>query len=409
MEMQMNASETQRLRAYAELVLRVGVNLMPGQNLLIDAQIEHAPLVRVLAEEGYRLGARYVDIWYWEPHGKRARARHAAEETLDWIPPWLNQRYADLVADDAALVSIRGDADPNLFSDLDPQRVGRDLMPALPSRINAQQSGLVAWTIVAYPTPGWAETVFGTPDVAQLWEHLYTFMRLDQPDPVAAWQQRLDTLRQRAETLNAHHFTAMRLHGPGTDLTVGLLPDSHWGVADLHTRAGRRFVPNIPTEEVYTAPDPTQTHGVVSCTRPLVLDGVIIRDLRLHFEGGRVTHVEASTGADVVRQHQAADAGAARLGEIALVDGSSPIGQTGRTFFTTLLDENAACHLAWGSGIPTGIRNGNAMSPEQRRAAGINHSQVHVDFMVGAPDVEVLGITPTGETISVLRNLEWQI
>jgi aminopeptidase len=398
-----------QLRAYAELVLRMGVNLAPGQNLLIDAQIEHAAFVRVLAEAGYRLGARYVDIWYWEPHGKRARAIYAPEESLDWMPPWLNARYEQLVEDGAALVSVRGDAEPDLFNGLDPVRVGRDLMPAIPARISAQQSSLVTWTIVGFPTPGWAELVFGTPDVDRLQSLLYGFMRLDQPDPVAAWHERIDALKQRAAALNTFQFDSMLLKGPGTDLTVGLLPLSRWGVADLMTRSGRRFLPNMPTEEVYTTPDPLRVNGVVACTRPLVLDGIVIRDLRLEIVDGRVVTVEASSGADVVRQHQATDDGASFLGEIALVDGSSPIGQSGLTYFTTLLDENAACHLAWGSGIPTGIQGGAGMSGDELRAAGVNRSSVHVDFMVGAPDVEVLGVRANGETISVLRNLEWQI
>jgi aminopeptidase len=238
---------------------------------------------------------------------------------------------------------------------------------------------------------------------------LWRFMRLDQPEPVAAWRERIAALKQRAAALNECRFDAMRLKGPGTDLTVGLLPISLWGVADLVTRSGRRFLPNMPTEEVYTTPDPARVNGIVSCTRPLVLDGIVIRDLRLEIVDGRVMTVDASSGADVVRQHQATDDGAAFLGEIALVDGSSPIGQSGLTFFTTLLDENAACHLAWGSGIPTGIEGGDGMSDEELRSAGVNRSSVHVDFMVGAPDVEVLGVRANGETISVLRNLEWQI
>jgi aminopeptidase len=397
------------LHAYAELVLRMGINLVPGQNLLIDAQIEHAAFVRVLAEEGYRLGARYVDIWYWEPHGKRARVMYAPDDSLGWMPPWLNARYEQLVENGAALVSVRGDADPDLFNGLDPVRVGLDLMPAIPARIRAQQSSLVTWTIVACPTPGWAELVFGTPDVARLQSMLWRFMRLDQPEPVAAWRERIAALKQRAAALNECRFDAMRLKGPGTDLTVGLLPISLWGVADLVTRSGRRFLQNMPTEEVYTTPDPARVNGIVSCTRPLVLDGIVIRDLRLEIVDGRVMTVDASSGADVVRQHQATDDGAAFLGEIALVDGSSPIGQSGLTFFTTLLDENAACHLAWGSGIPTGIEGGDGMSDEELRSAGVNRSSVHVDFMVGAPDVEVLGVRANGETISVLRNLEWQI
>lgn len=396
-------------RQYAELVLRLCLDFEPGQVLLIDGQIEHAPFIRVLVDEGYRLGARYVDVWYWEPHGKRARIRYAPEETLSWIPPWLNERYDSMEEQNAALVSVRGDAEPDLLSGLDQRRAALDLMPAVPARVRAQQSSKVPWTIVGYPTPGWAELVFGEPDTERLAGLLRTFLRLDEPDPVAAWRERWAFMHQKAAALNAQRFEAMRLVGPGTDLHVGLLPQSRWGVADLQTHSGRRFIPNLPTEEVYTTPDRARVDGVVSCTLPLVLDGTVIHDLRLTFENGRAVNVEASTGAELVRRHMATDEGAARLGEIALVDKTSRIGASGLTFYTTLLDENAACHLAWGSGIPTGIEGGATMSDAALDDIGVNRSVVHVDFMVGAPDVEVLGVRGDGETASVLRDNEWQI
>lgn len=300
--------------------------------------------------------------------------------------------------------SSRAQADEHL----DPARVGqartRLLNDANLRRINDRA---VNWTLVAYPTPGWAQAIFGAPDVDRLWDTLAYLVRLDEPDPAAAWHERLDELRQRAEALNERRFDAIHFRGPGTDLTVGLLPGSRWGMAGFETTWGVRHIPNLPTEEVYTTPDFRRTEGVVRATRPLVLPGVVVRDLELRFAEGAVVEIDAAEGADAVRAQMELDDGARSLGEVALVDGGSRVGSTGLTFFETLLDENAASHLAYGTGLPRSVAGAAELGADELRAAGINVSSLHIDFMVGGAEVDVDGITGGGDRVPLLRAARW--
>ncbi|MEV4113283.1 aminopeptidase [Nonomuraea sp. NPDC049695] len=394
------------LARYADVVFDVAVPVEAGDRVLVNAEIEHAPLARALAEAAYARGARYVDIWYFDPFAKRSRVQHAPIETLSETPGWLDVRNDELERHGGVLVNIRGAATPDLLAGQDQVRAGRDRMPQLASRLRLRLHNLARWTIIPYATPEWARAVFGEPDQARLWRELRGILRLDEPDPVAAWQSRITELVRRAETLRKMKLDTVRFEGPGTDLTIGLLPQARWAAARLEDGKGRAFQANLPTEEVFTTPDHRRVNGVVRSTRPLALNGSVIRDLELTFAGGVATRVRASTGADVVRTHQATDQGAARLGELALVDGSSRVGRSGITYLETLLDENATCHLAWGAGLPPGV-------PEQLRsrpdAAGVNVSAVHVDFMVGGPDVTVTGITRGGGRVKLLRDDEWQI
>ena len=276
-------------------------------------------------------------------------------------------------------------------------------------QLRAQNERTVNWTIAAYPTEGQAQQVFGEPDTDRLWESVAHAVRLDETDPVAAWQAHTDKLQARCRQLDAAAFDAVHFSGPGTDLTVGLLPTARWSGGGLETTGGIKHVPNLPTEEVFACPDWRRTEGTVRSTRPLQLGGTIVRDLELRFEGGDAVEVRASSGADAVRGQMSVDENAKRLGEVALVDGESRVGQTGITFFDTLFDENAACHIAYGAGVTFGIDDAEGLSPEQQRERGVNNSAVHTDFMIGGPEVAVDGITKDGRAVPILREDVWQL
>ena len=399
-----------RLDRYADLTVRVGANVAPGQLVDVSGYLAHAPLVQAVTRAAYRAGARYVDVRYIDQHVRRAMMELAPEETLRWSPPWLVTRLKELADEQGASIGILGDPEPEVMEGVDPARLGK----ATPVEI-AQESlritneRLINWTLVAYPNEGWATTVFGEPDVERLWDAVAHAVRLDEPDPVEAWNDHTERLDGKARQLNARRLDAVRFRGPGTDLTVGLLPGSVWMTALFETAWGRRHVPNVPTEEVFTTPDFRRTEGTVRSTRPLALpnQGVVVQDLELRFEGGSAVEVKASTGEDVVRTQLESDEGAPFLGELALVDGTSRVGETGITFFDTLFDENATCHIAYGNGIDFCVEGAEGLDPDGRRAAGINVASVHVDFMIGGPEVDVDGLTKDGDEVAILRNDVW--
>ncbi len=396
------------LRAYADLIVRVGTNVQPGQTLLINALLDHAPLVRELTEAGYRAGARFVDVTYVDMHVRRSFIEHAAEEDLTYTQPWTLARSSSL--DGNALIMIAGDPEPKLLADLDPSRVGKTrAIKALEAQLASQNARTVNWNIAAYPTAGQAQQMFGEPDVERLWAAYQTAVRLDQPDPVAAWRAHSEKLIARAKQLDEHAFDAIHFAGPGTDLTVGLLPGARWMGGGGETVDGIFHVANLPTEEVFTAPDWRRTEGTVRSTRPLALAGMIVEGLEMRFEAGKAVEVKASVGADTVTAQMDSDEFGRALGEIALVDGESAVGKTGLTFFDTLFDENAACHIAYGAAVTFGIDGLDGLSPDELRARGINVSNVHTDFMIGGPEVAVDGITKDGTAVPILREDVWQL
>ncbi|MGW3498926.1 aminopeptidase [Streptomyces sp. NPDC001020] len=397
------------LTSYAELVVNVAAPVTHDDLVLINAEIEHAPLARALTEAAYARGARYVDIWYFDPHAKRSRIRHADPTTLHEVPAWLDRRNDSVGEGRGVMITIRGEGDPDVLAGVDPALAGLDRMPNLASRYRLQRDNLVCWSAVVCPTPSWSRHVLGEEDVPKLWSHIKHFLRLDQPDPSAVWRDRLAELRARAQRLNEVKLDAVHFEGPGTDLTIGLIPRAIWTPVGFEAADGRYFVPNLPSEEVFTTPDYRRVHGTVRATRPLALAGSVIRDLELTFTDGVVSEVRASIGSDVVRAHQATDAGGARLGEVALVDGSSPIGRSNVTFMETLLDENATCHLAWGFGLPPAVPGALDLSPEELDAIGVNSSSVHTDFMVGGPEVTVTGIDRNGRRMVILDKDEWRL
>jgi aminopeptidase len=395
-----------RLRKYAQLAVRVGVNLQPGQVLAVNAFVEHAPFAREIARAAYEAGASFVDVAYSDQHVRRAHIANAAEDQLGYSPPWTVARYDEIGRIGGALLAISGNPEPELFSDLDGERVGKARMKEVAEASLRLSDGLCNWSIVAYPNEGWARTVFDEPDVERLWDAVAHAVRLDADDPVAAWREHLDRLQSRAAALNERRFDHLRYRGPGTDLMIGLHPESAWQAALDHSN-GIDHVANMPTEEVFTTPDSRRVEGRVRSTLPLQIQGNIVRDLEIRFEGGRAVQVKAGTGEDVMRTHVATDDGAARLGEVALVDGHSAVGETGLVFYDTLYDENAASHIALGAPILQAVEWAGELSPEERVEKGVNHSSIHTDFMIGSNELEVDGVTASGEAVPILRNGDW--
>jgi aminopeptidase len=396
------------LRRYADLIVSVGANVQPDQVFAIEASPEAMPLVHALARRAYEKGARYVDVQYFDGDVKRLRAELADEASLDWVPPWLGRRMLDLGDLDAARAVLTPVVRPGQLEGVDPGRAGRDRLPTVKEMFAVIDERSVAWTISPYPTRGWARTVYpelGADEaVARLWDDVIHVCRLDEPDPAAAWDARIDEIWRTASRLDELELDALHFEGPGTDLTIGLLPSSRFAKEGgaAHTRSGIRHVPNLPTEEMYTTPDPLRTEGVVAATKPLDVAGSVVTGLRVRFAGGRAVEVEADTNADALRARIATDEGAARLGEVALVDGGSRIGKLGKTFFNTLLDENAASHIALGDAYAAPIAD-PADLPR------INESAVHIDFMIGADDVTVTGTRKGGETVTVLEGGAFRI
>ena len=399
----------QDLDRYAQLLVAVGVSLEEGQELFVDAFVDHAPLARVIARAGYAAGAKRVDVHYEDKYVNDAMVELAPVEEIERGAGWLIRRAAEIEERRGALISISGDPAPRLLDDVDPERVAipraRDLSA---ERIRIALSDKVRWTIAAYPTDGWAETMLGTPDVDRLWRAIAMSVRLDEDDPSAAWREHVARLDARTRTLNELAFDAVRFRGAGTDLVVGLLPQSLWRCGS-HSIDGRPFVANMPTEEVFVTPDRSRAEGTVRSTRPLPLNGAVVEGLEVRFRAGEIVDVEAETAAEVVRKQVAIDDGAARLGEVALVDASSRVGQTGLTFFNTLFDENAACHIAYGQSAGAVDDEVAELDADAQTKVGINQSSVHTDFMIGGPEVDVDGITAEGKVVPLLRENVWQL
>ena len=408
-----SAASQALLERYARLVIRVGINLEPGREVAIRAMIEHAPLVRALVRAGYEAGARRVEVDYDDLEVLRSQIGLAPDEAVGTAPRWMFERVHDVGEQRRAQVFVVG-FPPDMFGGLDPTRVARSF-PA-PAALRGEISKLRdskarAWTAITCATPSWAEQVYGEPDVERLWQAIAHVCRLDEADPVAAWQAHIANLEARSALLNERRFDAVRFRGPGTDLTLGLLPQSRWYGGASKTNLGLRYVPNLPTDEVYTSPDRRRADGVVRTTRPVELtNGTIVRDLELVFRDGAIVELTASRGEADVQAELDEYEGARHLGEIALVDTRSRVGELGTLFYNRLLDENAACHIAYGSSI-LGVFEDlpEGLSDDELRGMGVNRSHIHTDLMIGSNDVEVDGVHAGGDAVPLLRGGDWQL
>ena len=393
------------LERFAELVVRFAANVQPGQIVAIGTEPGKLELTRAIAAAAYRAGAKYVDVTQFDLHVKRARLLYADEDTLDYVPPWLGERIVALGEHRAARIGLTGPSAPGLLSDIDPAR-GGPRPAAVPARIlRGRQRAHDELDRCAVPDAALGgarlSRARSVAALEKLWEQVLHMCRLDEADPVAAWKSRQEVLVGVSERLTAMAFDALHFEGPGTDLRVGLLPTSRWLAARFETVDGIVHMPNLPSEEVFTAPDPLRVDGFVRSTKPLVVGGTIVRGLRVRFEGGQAVSFDADEGGELLARYAARDEGAGRLGEVALVDGDGRIGPLDTVFYDTLIDENAASHIALGSAYE--FTAGEQDHPR------LNRSQIHIDFMIGSPEVDVTGLTADGERVPVLRGGAWQI
>lgn len=397
----------------AQVAVHTGLNLQPGQDLVLTAPIEALPLVRRIAAAAYRAGAGVVTPIFSDPDVTLARFQHGQDATFDRAADWLYQGMAQAYAGGAARLAIVGD-DPMLLSEQDPEKVARAskanaiaYKPALEKIANFD----INWNILSYPSTAWASRMF--PDLPQaeatqrLADAIFAASRVTVDDPVAAWAAHNDALRQRTSWLNGQRFSALHFRSDGTDLMVGLADGHEWHGGASTANNGITCNPNIPTEEVFTTPHAARVEGYVRSTKPLSHQGSLIDQIEIRFEGGQITSARAARGESVLQKLLDTDAGARRLGEVALVPHSSPISQSGLLFLNTLFDENAACHIALGQCYSKCFENGAQLSDEQIAAQGGNSSMIHVDWMIGGADTDIDGILPDGSRVPVFRKGEW--
>lgn len=405
---------TQKLTNLARVALEVGVNVQPGQRLVLMGPVTAVDLMREITEQAYKLGAPYVHVTYVDEETQLARAQHSDEEYLTEIDQGdIDAMKARLERGDAYLRIAGGD--PDIMSAADPARIAA---MSNATRRAAQPVGhlvqrfYMPWTIIAYAHPAWAQKVFphDTPETAveKLWDAIFAASRADQPDPVAAWEAHVATLQTQGDFLNEQRFNALRITGPGTDLTLSLADDHHWLCAGQPSeKSGQMFVANVPTEEVFTAPHAQRVDGTVRATKPLSYQGQLIDGFSFTFKDGQVIDFSAETGEEALAQLLEIDDGAKRCGEIALVPHQSPISQSGVLFYNTLFDENAACHIALGRAYETTVQGGAQMSLDELKKHGFNDSFTHVDFMFGSDEIDIDGVHADGSLVPVMRQGEW--
>jgi len=399
-------TDNDRLERFADLVVRIGANVQPGSAVQLGTDVAHLEIARAVVERAYAAGASWVEVEWSDGPIRRSGLIHASMETLTRPRPWAIERTREWAAGRGVAIQLVGDPDPHLLDGVDPAKAAAVRLDEVLARREAMLVQRRRWTVVAAPNRGWAREIFGEPDVERLWEAVATAMRLDEADPVACWRERAAQLAARARALDALELTEVRYHGTGTDLTVGLVPGTRWTGGSMEDPDGVIYMPNIPTEEVFTSPDRRRADGTIRLTKPVIIGGQVVEGLTVTFSGGRITGVTALSGAGTVRAQLDTDEGARSLGEISLVDRDSRIAKAGILFHNTLFDENAACHVAWGQSFPFAVAGGLEMTSEQRHEIGLNHSAVHTDVVIGGDGITVTGTGPKG-TVEIIRDDEW--
>lgn len=410
----MNEQEfTTAIQKYADVVVRIGLNLRAGQRLFILAGIFDYPLARSVAASAYQAGARLVDIVWVDDEISHIHLKNCPEDALEEIPNWMSNAALEFVENGDALLSIVS-RNPEILSDVDPERVSKFQTADLKKWekfYDYIMSDAVNWCAVSSPTKEWALKIFpdctGEQAVEKLWDAIFQTCRVDQPDPVAAWERHIEELKKRSNWLNTMHLTALHYQAPGTDLTVGL-PERHlWLAAQMKSKNGIEFTANMPTEEVFTMPHRERVDGTVSSSRPLVVGGHIVEDFTLTFENGKITHFTAQKGEESLRKLIETDEGSRSIGEVALVPNSSPVGRRNHLFYNTLFDENAASHIAIGRAYRFTMNGGSDMTEAEFQANGGNFSLTHNDFMVGSDKMNIDGICEDGSRQAIMRAGEW--
>ncbi|MBP0445541.1 aminopeptidase [Roseomonas sp. SSH11] len=404
-------SDDARLDKLAELAVKVGLGLVPGQELVMTAPVEALPLARRITEHAYKAGADLVTTILSDEQSALLRYQHARDESFDAAPGWLFEGMAAAYRNNAARLAIVG-ADPSLLSGQDPAKVARAnraqslaYRPALDLIVDSH----INWTLVPFAHPAWASAVFpgetAEEAVRKLWDAIYATTRVNEADPIAAWAEHNAKLKARQDRLNEQRFRSLHFRGPGTDLIVGLADGHAWMGGASKAKNGIYGNPNIPTEEVFTTPHRAMTEGVVAATKPLSHQGTLIDGIRVRFEAGAIVEAHATRGQEVLEKMISTDAGARQLGEVALVPNSNPIAQSGILFLNTLFDENAASHIALGQAYSKCFVD--TFSEEELVKRGANRSLIHVDWMIGSPEVEVDGLDMEGNRTPLMRRGEW--
>lgn len=402
-----------KLQKYAELAVKVGANVQPGQNLIVNATVDAAELVRLIVKQAYEAGARFVKVNWSDDTVTRLRYEMAADESFLDEPKWYAGEMLEYVENGAAVLHVIS-SDPDLLSGVDPQRITnhhKTYGKAMSKYRELQMSDKFSWSIVAVPSQTWAAKVF--PDLPEneqvpaLWEAIFKTVRLDRPDPIAAWREHIDNLTQKSDYLNAKRYKKLHYIAPGTDLTIELPKGHLWVAAESINAQGNTFLANLPTEEVFTAPLKTGVNGTVSSTKPLSYNGNIIDRFKLTFENGRIVNFTAEVGEENLKQLIELDEGSHYLGEVALVPHGSPISQSGILFYNTLFDENASNHLAIGNAYAFNLEGGKSMTREELAQSGLNASFAHEDFMVGSAEMDIYGVTEDGKEEPIFTKGNW--